>query len=385
MIRSYRYRIYPTDEQQARLLRWEGALRALWNAALEQRFYCLDRKIPTPGRFEQQRQLTDLRAEESWMADVPRHVADAMLGRLDASWRRYFAHTTSRPRWKKRGRDNPSLSEMHPGKFCLSQGTLRFPKIGAIPAIIHRPLVGAPRTCTITRNVDQWFVSVVCEQQDAAPPPRSGPVVALDRGVTNLLADSEGQVVVNPAHLEAALLRLAHAQRVVSRRVRGSRRCDRARVQVAKLHRTISRQRSHFLHVLSNHYAKSHGVVVIEKLNVQGMARSRLARQIYGASWSAFGRMLRYKLEAVGGTLVEVPAAYSSQTCSACGAINAANRHGESFSCLTCGHQAHADTNAALILLSRRGVGETGRGGLADVTQPTKRQTEAYISEDRIP
>ena len=186
-----------------------------------------------------------------------------------------------------------------------------FPKLGEIRAVLHRSIQGTPKRCTISREVDQWFVSIQCEQDVPEPEARTGPVVAIDRGVTNLLADSDGNLVPNPKHLEATLKRLARAQRVVSRRRKGSRRRERAKLRVAKLHRKVRRQRQHVLHVLSARYAKSHGVVVLEKLNVAGMLRGNLGRQISGAGWSTLHTMLRYKLEATGGTTEEVWTAYS--------------------------------------------------------------------------
>jgi putative transposase len=224
-----------------------------------------------------------------------------------------------------------AISEPHPRVFRVTPGGVAFPKLGAIRAILHRPLVGDPKRCTLTREVDQWFVSIQCEQEGPEPERRPGPVVAIDRGVTNLLADSDGALVPNPKHLEASLRRLAHAQRVLARRTNGSQRWARARLRVAKLHRTIRRQRAHVLHVLSARYAKSHGVVIVERLHVAGMLRGGLGRHISGAGWSSFCTMLRYKLEATGGRLVEVPAPYSSQTCPACGVVDAASRQGDRF------------------------------------------------------
>jgi putative transposase len=380
--RGFRYRIYPTQEQESRVLAWEGALRSLWNTANEQRLLYLARHARMPSAFDQIKQLTDARANFPWLADVPRNVSSQILVDLDAAWQRCFKKLGKRPRWKRKGHDFVNLTEPHHKAFRLTGSGIVFPKLGEVRARLHRPLVGTPKRCTITREVDQWFASVLCEQEVPDPTPRLAPVVALDRGVTNILADSDGLVIPNPKHFEASLSRLARAQRVVSRRKKGSRRRERAKVRVAKLHRKVRRQRQHLLHGLSSSYANSHGVVGIERLNVAGMVRGGLGRHILGAGWSNFAGMLAYKLGATGGMLVEVPAAYSSQTCTRCGVVDANSRSGERFHCVACGHEAHADTNAARILLgrvedvlnSRRNDGEAGRGGLADVRLPAKRQ-----------
>ena len=372
--RGFRYRIYPTPEQEARLRQWEGGLRALWNVANEQRLISLGRGARMPSAFDQINQLTELRAEVPWLADVPRNVCAQLLVDLDAAWQRRFKRLSRRPRWKKKGRDIINITEPHPGVFRVTVSGVVFPKLGEVLAVLHRPLLGVPKRCTLVREVDQWFAVVQCERDLPEPALRTGPVVALDRGVTNLLADSDGALVQNPKHLETGLRRLARAMRVVARRLKGSARHARARVRVATLHRKIRRQRQHVLHVLSARYAKSHGVVVVEKLNVEGMVRGGLGRQIHGAGWSSFCTMLRYKLEATGGRLVEVHAAYSSQTCPACGLVDAASRDGEHFRCVGCGHEAHADLNAATVLLSRGNPGGAGRGGQGAVRPPMKRQ-----------
>jgi putative transposase len=232
--------------------------------------------------------------------------------------------------------------------------TLRFPKLGNVRAVVHRPLEGKPKSCTIRRDGDQWFVSIVCEVELSDPTPRTEPVVALDRGITHLIADSDGTLVENPSPLEAALKRLAKGQRVVSRRKKGSNSRKKAVRRVNRLHRKIRRQRDHVLHTLSAAYAKSHGTVVVEHLQTANMLQNRpLARRIADAGWSRLVELLRYKLAWSGGRLVEVPAAYSSQTCSACGAVDAESRHEQDFRCTHCGYVDHADLNAAKVLKSR--------------------------------
>ena len=354
--KAFRYRIYPTPEQKRRLLQWESALRWLWNLALEQRRMGLAR--PRDERifrtaFDQINELTELRAQAPWLNDVPRNVCTQLLIELDKAWQRCFKRLSRAPRWKRRGRDFLGLTEPHPKVWRLEGTKLRFPKLGNLRAVIQRPLEGTPKSVTLRREGDQWFASIACEIERADPAPRSEPVVAIDRGITQLLADSNGILTPNPRHLQRALKRLAHAQRVVCRRRKGSKKREKAKIRVMRLNRKVRRQREHVLHELSAAYAKSHGTVVVEKLNVAGMIRGRLSLTIADAGWSRFAEMLRYKLAWSGGTLVEVAPAYSSQTCSKCGSVDAASRAAERFCCTACGHLDHADLNAAKVLYSR--------------------------------
>jgi putative transposase len=353
--KGFKFRIYPNPKQQQRLLAWESALRFLWNVALEQRKLGLARPVRIyRNAFDQINELKALRAEVPFLADVPRNVCAQLLVELDRAWQRCFKRIARAPRWKRKGRDTLGLTEPHPKVWRLVGNTLRFPKLGNLRTVVHRPLEGKPKSSTIRRDGDQWFVSIVCELELPDPVPRTEPTVALDRGIAHLIADSDGKLIENPKPLESALKRLAKAQRVVSRRKKGSNNRKKAVSRVNRLHRKIRRQRDHVLHTLSATYAKSHGTVVVERLQTANMLLNRpLARRIADAGWTRLVELLRYKLAWNGGRLVEVPAAYSSQTCSVCGSVDAESRYRERFRCTQCGYLDHADLNAAKVLKSR--------------------------------
>jgi putative transposase len=353
--KGFKFRIYPTAKQQERLLRWESALRFLWNLALEQRKLGLARPARLfPDAFDQISELKLLCGELPFLADVPRNVCAQLLVELDKAWQRCFKRLARAPRWKRKGRGCLGLTEPHPRAWRLVGDTLRFPKLGNVRSVVHRPLEGKPKSCTIRCDGDQWFVSIVCEIELPNGAPRTEPVVALDRGISHLIADSDGTLVKNPQTLDAALRRLVRAQRVVSRRKKGSNNRRKAVRRVNRLHRKVRRRRDHVLHALSAAYAKSHGTVIVERLQTANLVLNRpLARRIADAGWSCLVELLRYKLAWSGGRLVEVPAAYSSQTCSACGLVDAESRHRQRFRCTHCGHADHADLNAAKVLKSR--------------------------------
>ncbi len=356
--KAFRYRVYPTASQIERFDRWERALRFLWNLALEQRLLGLDRPKGEriyPSAFDQMLELTELRKELPWLSDVPRNVCAQLLVELDKAWQRCFKRIAKAPRWKKKGRDFLSCCEPHPKAWRLDGNLIRFPKLGNLRAVIHRLLAGKPKTCTLKRDGNQWFASIQCEVEIAAPVPKTEPIVGIDRGVTNVIADSDGLLFKSPRFYGKALKRLARAQRTVSRRKKGSKNREKAKASVANLHRKVRRQREHFCHQLSHYYAKNHGTVVIEDLRIGNMVKANrgLARSILDQGWGLLSQFLKYKLSWAGGQLAEVYPAYSSQTCSACGCIDPRSRKGEVFCCTACGHCEHADTNASKIIKSR--------------------------------
>ena len=371
--KGFQFRVYPSTTQAERLVAWESALRWLWNLANEQRLMGLARPKDErvfPTAFDQINELTELRELAPWLADVPRNVCAQLLVELDKAWQRCFKKLARAPRFKRKGRDVLGLCEPHPKVWRLDGSILRFPKIGNLRVVAHRPIEGKPKTCTVRRDGDQWFASILCEVEVTDPAPRVEPVVALDRGVVALVADSDGNLHTNPRHLATSLKQLARAQRTVARSKKGSNNRKKAVAHVARIHRKVRRQRDHVLHNLSSAYAKSHGTVVVEKLQIMNMTRSaagtvekpgRMVRQkaglnrsILDAGWGRMGEQLRYKLAWSGGQLVEVPAAYSSQTCHGCGHIASESRSSQAtFCCVACGLVGHADTNAAKVLKSR--------------------------------
>lgn len=359
IVKAFKFRIYPDVRQTKRLRAWGDALRFLWNLAHEQRLLGLSRckgERIYPTAFGQMRELTPLRAELPWLADVPQNVCTHLLLELDKAWQRCFKRIAKVPRFKRKSTYVADFCESHSRQWRLRNSTLRFPKLGNLRAVVHRPVEGKPKTCTLKEEAGQWFAILICEIEILDPAPRIEPAIAIDRGVVNVVADSDGNLIESPRFYAKVMKKLARAQRTLSRRKKGSKNREKAKHRVAVIHRKVRRQRELFTHQISARLSKSHATVVVEKLQIDNMlAMSRgLARGILDAGWGMLARQLRYKLAWSGGALVEVPAAYSSQTCHGCGHIDAASRKTQAiFECVACGLCEHADLNAAKVLLQR--------------------------------
>lgn len=391
--RRYRFRLAPTAEQAERLSAWRDALRWLHNVALEQYIAMGVRRCRVdrswPGYYQQNRELTELRSMFPWLADVPRGMSAQVLMNLDAAWNRCWSSAGDRgaPQFKSKKRGD-SVGMMFPDGNLYSIkmapadddarrrgreriGIIDLPKIGRIEGVFYRTPHGKQKSCSLSFEHGEWWVSVLTEREVADPAPASGEPLAIDRGIALLIADSSGRVVENPRHAQVMRARLTRAQRTAKRRQKGSKNQEKARAKVARIHRRVARQREHVLHVESRRYAReNHAVVFLEDLGVQRMTRSakgtaespgtRVAQKrglnlsIADAGWGRFGEMLAYKVAERGGQVVKVPPAYSSQTCSACGVVDAASRRSQaSFVCTACGHAENADVNAAKVLLAR--------------------------------
>ena len=252
-----------------------------------------------------------------------------------------------------------------------------------------RPLRGRALSATVSRAADGWYISFACEIEHAVPAPRPG-AIGIDRGVANALTLSTGEHLTVPATLERLEKAARRAQRVLSRRKRGSKRRECQRRRVARLRARQARIRLDFNHRASHAVAERFGTVAIEALNVAGMTASvagtveapgrnvrqkaGLNRAILARGWGQFERLLAYKLAERGGRLVKVDPRHTSQTCAACQTVDARSRESQAvFRCVACGHTDHADVNAAVEIL-RRGSTPSLRAEVRAQARPMKRE-----------
>jgi putative transposase len=178
--------------------------------------------------------------------------------------------------------------------------------------------------------------------------------IGIDVGVQTFAAFSDGTEIPNARIYPKAQAELRRAQRRVARRKKGSNRRRKAVVLLQKVHQRIASKRSDFLHQHSTAVIRKYGTIVVEALNVAGMSRSNLAKQILDCSWSEWFRQLAYKAEEAGRQFIAVDPKYTSQTCSACGFVHKDNRKTRAdFVCLACGHRDNADYNGAVNILAR--------------------------------
>jgi putative transposase len=251
-------------------------------------------------------------------------------------------------------------------------------KLGRLLKIkLHRPLVGTPVTAHLVLRADtHWYALIICEtaprdEQVVAHPERiecDHPAIGLDVGLKVFLADSEGGMVENPRHYRRGQKRLAHAQRTLCRRKKGSHRRRKAARAVACKHLKISRQRRHHHFNVARQYAERYSRICVEDLNLAGMVRNHhLAKSIHDASWSAFLSILADKAERAGHVVIRVPPRFTTQQCRRCHELVQKSLSVRTHICPHCGLVEDRDVNAAKNIL-RAGAPPSGTGaaGLPD-------------------
>jgi putative transposase len=256
-------------------------------------------------------------------------------------------------------------------KIDSSQQRLKLFGIGTLKVHLHREIRGISKAITVSREGRHWWVSIRCTDVPCDQLAPTGREVGLDLGVGVLVATSEGVLVQNDRFGRRAADRVARAQRSVARKQRGSGRRHKAVQSLAAAHRRVRNRRSDVLHKLSRQMVNDFDLIVHEDLKIANMvrrptprpnqeggfdpngasAKAGLNRSIYDAGWGTLLSMIAYKAEEAGRTVVAVNPRDTSRRCAACGHVEAGNRRGAVFECLGCGHQAHADTNAACNIL----------------------------------
>jgi putative transposase len=376
IVRGFRYKLNPTPEQEEGFRQHAGVCRLVYNLALEQRrdwFRHYQRETgATLNYTAQARQLTELRAEFDWIAAISQTCQQQALRDLDKAFRSFFAGRAKYPKPRRR-EVNDSFRfqgrEIETRHLNAKWSLARLPKIGWVKFRDTRPMRGTLKNATVTRQANGWHISFACEIAHDAPA-NIRPAVGIDRGIANTLALSTGELLSVPASIEALERRKRKAQRIVARRKRGSQRRAKQLRRVAKLSARIARIRNDWQHKRTLNITERFGRVVVEDLKIKSMTASAagtiaepgrnvrqkagLNRAILNQGWFGFEIKLAYKLAERGGTLEKVNPAYTSQTCSECGCIDARNRESQArFVCVECGHGAHADSNAALNILRR--------------------------------
>jgi putative transposase len=315
--------------------------------------------------YQQKAELPGIKEAMPEYRDINAQVLQDVVLRVDRAFQAFFrrireGHTPGYPRFQGRDRYNsftyPQVGEH--GGAALDGEMLSLSKIGRILIRLHRPLQGTPKTVTISREADGWYVCISCADVPIEPLPLSGNETGIDVGLKVFLITADGHVTESPRHYRRAEKYLAKCQRRVSRRKKGSKRRKKAIMLLAKAHQDVRRARADFHHKTALALVRQYDTIYLEDLQVRNVVRNRhLAKSISDAGWAAFGTILTSKAEYAGKWVVAVPAQYTSQDCSGCGERVPKSLSVRTHVCPSCGLVMDRDENAALNIL------ESGRAG----------------------
>jgi len=369
------WRVGDASTQRSALARAFGCVRVVFNDGLRARQEAYQAGRPYITDSELSARLTAAKAspDRAWLGEVSAVVLQQALADLNTAYRNFFASVTGKrkgpkiepPRFKSRKDHRQAVRFTANARFkVLPDGKLRLPKIGDVPVRWSRELPSGPSSVTVIRDsAGRYFASFVVEAAPGALP-GTEPVVGIDLGLTHFAVLSDGRKIASPRFLRRAEKKLRRAQRALSRKEKGSRNRDKARVKVARAHSRVTDARRDFHHQLSTALIRDNQAVAVEDLAVNGLARTRMARSVHDAGWSAFVSMLEYKARLRGREFHRIGRFVpTSQTCSACGIKDGPKPlHVRAWQCQGCGAWLDRDVNAAVNVAKAAGLAVSACG-----------------------
>jgi putative transposase len=377
--KTYKEKLRPTPAQERALDAVLWRCRALYNTALEQRITAWQRRRVSVSRYDQEAELKAIRAEFPEYAAIHSHILQDVLARLDKTYQAFFRRVqrdeggkkAGFPRFKGRGRYHSFTYKEFGNGAQLDTGFLVLSKIGRIAVHWSRPIEGTPKTVTVSREADGWYVAISCAEVPIHLLPPTGQETGIDVGLESFATLADGTRILTPAYYRRAERYLAKCQRRVARRKKGSHRRRKAVVLLAKAHQTVRRQRQDFHHKAALSLVRSYDTLYHEDLRVRNLVKNpHLAKSISDAGWGAFLTILSFKAENAGRAVVAVDPAFTSQACSGCGVVVRKGLSVRWHECPDCGTSLHRDHNAAKNI---QGRGQRLRG-LAGLPAGTNRE-----------
>ena len=350
----YKYRFYPTDQQQRSLAQLFGCVRVVWNDAL-----ALCKKSKTKPKSAELQKLVITQAklteERKWLSEVSNIPLQQSVADLDVAFKNFFASCKGKrkgskvgyPKFKKR--TNSQSARFRIGGFSFKGDGVYIAKIGIVKPIWSRKLPSGPSSVTVIKDcASRYFLSFVVEVEPILTK-ADNPSIGIDLGIKTFAVMSNGEKAESPSYKELDR-KLRKLQRKLARQPKDSKRREITRIKIAKLHNRIADTRQDFLHKLSTKIVSENQAIVLENLNVSGMVKNRkLSRAISQQGWREFRTLCEAKSEKFGRDFRTIDRwEPTSQVCSNCGFNwGKLNLKIRSVQCLNCQTEHDRDENAA--------------------------------------
>ena len=375
MPRVLKIRIYPNTEQKQKLLQHFGSARFVYNFMLHKKVgaYKTDKTSLSPYELKKLLPVMKRTEEYAWLKKMDSTALQNAVLNMGKAYAHFFRRVKTKekagfPKFKSRHFSRQSYQTQDAVK---KENKLYLPKIGLVKAKFHRDIIGEIKTATVSMEADQFFVSMnIEERKKEVFGSNNGKSIGIDVGVKVFAYTSEN-IAIKHTNLKKEISNVMKAQKVLSRRKRGSKNRVKAKQKLAKKHLKLKNKRNDFLHKITKKLSENQ-TIAVEDLKIKNMSKSAkgtielpkrssgkrgLNRSILQQSWGKFFELLEYKLERNGGQLIKVDPKYTSQKCSCCGHISKENRQSQAkFECVECGSQKNADHNASINILNAIGT-----------------------------
>jgi putative transposase len=361
---AFKYRIYPTKDQEILLSKTFGCKRVIFNHYLEVQQTRYKNNEKNLSHFDINKDITKLKKEKEWLYEVDNAALQSSAEDLTKAYDNFFKSVTGKrkgpkvspPKFKNK---NSRQSYRTRNVRVNEDGTLRIPKLKSVKAAIHReiPEGSIIKSATISRNPDGRYYASILVETEVALKPMTYREVGCDLGLKDLLVTSDGLRFKRPNDLPniARTKQLLKAkQKQFARTEKSSKNHESLRLQVARLYSKVTRQRNEYYHLVSRYLVDNYDSIYVEDLSSKNMLQNRkLSRTIHEVAWSTLSDMISYKSSWSGKTYHRIDRWYpSSKTCSSCGhKLETLDLSIRNWTCPSCGTVHDRDLNAALNIL----------------------------------
>ncbi|UFP95629.1 RNA-guided endonuclease InsQ/TnpB family protein [Gloeobacter morelensis] len=356
MLKTFQYRLYPSKTQARSLQAMVETCRRFYNLCLEERKIAYQLQGQTITKVQQLRRVKEYRKSNPYAASVHSHVLQVVVADLDKAFQAFFrrvkaGQTPGYPRFKGRNRFRSfGFKELGNG-FKIDGRRLKLFGVGRVAMRWHRPFEGSIKTARISHKAGEWFASLACEVQTAVPP-ATGQEVGVDLGINSLLVTSDGEHIENPRWYRAEQAKLRVLQRSVARKKKGGTHRKKAVWVLQKQHARIANRRKDFLNKVAYRLIGRYDRIAIEDLRINNLVRNQhLAKSILDAGWGYLTQRLTHAAGSAHRVVRLVNPAYTSKTCSCCGALFEHLTLGDRWMECPCGLSMDRDENAARNIL----------------------------------
>ena len=352
MLKSYKYKIKPNEEQKVLLNKHFGSIRFAYNYFLNERKVEYETNKQTLNYNDNSATLTKLKKQEKWLKEINSQSLQHSLKGLDDAYNSFFKKRTGFPKFKSKHNKN---SFKVPQFVKVKNECLIIPKFkDPIKMIQDRKFKGEIRQATLSKTpTGEFFVSILVET-DHKKFEKTGKEVGIDLGIKDFVITSDGYKYKNNRWTKTYAKKLKENQQHLSRKVKGSNRYKEQKLKVAKLHKKITNSRKDNLHKVSTELIKKYDTIFLEDLNIKGMIKNhKLSKHIADVSWGKFITLLEYKANWNDKKIVKIDRFFpSSKTCNCCGWINQNLKLDiREWTCSSCNTKLDRDLNASKNIL----------------------------------
>ena len=385
--KAYKFRIYPDEKRQKEIDERLILAQQFYNKILEKSISSYKDKKAKISMAQFNKFVKGIIEEDSNYLKLYSQTRCEIEYRLLKAYQNFFRRVKQGnkkpgfPRFRSRDKYKSITYPQDNGSFRIEKGMLRIARIGRVKIELHRNMEGSVKTMTVKKAANQYYVVFSTEHDTIIQKVQDTNPVGVDMGLTTFAALSDGRKILRPNFTKKNEKHIAKWQRTVARKMKGSKNREKAKIRLEKKWHAVNNQSLDYLNKITNTLVKSgYTSFAMEKLAINNMVKNhKLARSIYGASWSKFKDMLSYKAESAGLKVMEVNARDTTKTCSNCGNVQDMPLGKTIYFCNNCYMEKDKDINASINILKRAREGHSQSNASGDVTA-TVQQAQQVIS-----